>query len=384
MRLFKLIPAIACLLVAAASAEDRTAVTDIVDSTIRRVMQAHDIPGMAVAVTVGGTRHTYYYGIASRESRQPVTSDTLFELGSISKTFTATLAAYAQADGHLSLSESTGTILPALQGSRFGDVGLFHLGTHTAGDFPLQVPDHIVGNDQLMHYLKDWQPDHPPGTHRTYSNLGIGVLGMAAAASMRTSFDDAMEKTLFPALGMKNSYLHVPAARMKDYAQGYTRKDVPIRLRPGMLWAEAYGVKSSAEDMIGFIEANMRLAKLDGKLQRAIDDTHKEYFQSGDLRQGLIWEKYPYPTTLARLLAGNSDKMIYQAMPATSLNPPSSPQPDVLINKTGSTNGFAAYVSFVPARKTGIVLLANKNYPIEARVTAAYEILESLGKVPAR
>jgi beta-lactamase class C len=51
----------------------------------------------------------------------------------------------------------------------------------------------------------------------------------------------------------------------------------------------------------------------------------------------------------------------------------------VLINKTGSTNGFAAYVAFVPARRLGIVLLTNKNFPIAARVRAAFEILTQLG-----
>jgi beta-lactamase class C len=151
-------------------------------------------------------------------------------------------------------------------------------------------------------------------------------------------------------------------------------------LNPGVLASEAYGVKSNAADMIRFIEANMQMLALDPKLQRALTDTHAGYFKAGDMMQGLIWEQYPYPVDLKQLLSGNSDAMVYEPTPVTSLDTPLPPAANVMINKTGSTNGFAAYVAFIPAKRLGIVMLANKNYPVAARVTAAYRILTALDK----
>jgi len=360
-------------------------IRETVDKIIPPLMQAHNIPGVAVAVAIDGESTFFNYGVASRETREPITSETLFEIGSISKTFTATLATYAALNGDLSLSENVSKYLPSLAGSSFDTISLVHLGTHTSGGLPLQVPGEIKNNDDLMKYLKNWHPPYAPGTNRVYSNVGIGLLGMVTAERMHQPFEDAMEKMLLPALGLTHSYINVPADQMPRYAQGYTAEDKPIRVSPGVLGSEAYGIKSCSSDMIRFLIANMqstpsRSAEKDEKLHRAITDTHIGYFTAGEMTQDLIWEQYPYPVDLKRVLAGNSSQMINEATPVTQLSEPLPPQANVLINKTGSTNGFAAYVAFVPARKMGVVILANKRYGIEERVTAAYEILTQLDK----
>jgi beta-lactamase class C len=354
-------------------------ISSMIDSVIRPLMREYRIPGMAIAVTVNGESYFCNYGVASVETQRPITSETLFEIGSDSKIFTATLASYAQVNGKLLLSDSASKYLPSLRGSSFDSVTLLNLGTLTSGGLPLQVPETIGNTDQLMDYFRHWQPTYAAGTQRVYSNPGVGLLGMIAAQSMHESFDEAIEKKLFPMLGMNHSYINVPSDQIKDYAQGYTRQGAPIRLNAGVLSSEAYGVKSSTVDMIRFVAANMQIIKIDSKLQRAIDNTHTGYFRSGEITQDLIWEQYPYPVELKQVLAGNSDAMLYQATRATGLNPPLQPQANALINKTGTTNGFASYVAFVPAHKLGIVILANKNYPIAARVTASYQILDQLG-----
>ena len=363
-----------------AADSNRQDVKGTVDTVVKSLMQENGIPGMAVGIVTPSGNYVFNYGVVSKDTKAPVTDQTLFEIGSVSKTFTATLAAYAQVKGDLSLDDSATKHIPALQGSGLAAVSLMNLGTHTSGGMPLQFPDDVTNDDEMMAYFKAWSPSTKPGTSRTYANPSIGLLGLATAKAMDEDFVSLMQGTLYPKLGLKHTYLDVPEIERKNYAQGYTKKDQPIRMTPGVLDSEAYGVRTTAGDFARFIEANMNDAKIDPDLQKAIDATHTGYFKLGAMTQDLIWEQYAYPTDLKDLLAGNSNDVAYKPNPVTKINPPQQPQENVWINKTGSTNGFGAYVAFIPEKKLGIVLLANRNYPNAARVTTAHSILSDLAK----
>jgi CubicO group peptidase (beta-lactamase class C family) len=348
------------------------------DSIVKPVMEQYNIAGMAIGITVNGKRSFFNYGVASKSSGQAVTNETLFEIGSLSKTFTATLAAYGQVKGNLSLSDSVSKYLPVLKGSSFDHIQLIHLATHTAGGLPLQLPDSIKDTLQLISYYRQWRPLYAPGAYRVYSNPGIGLLGIVTAKSMGQPFTSLIESKLFRELGLTNSYIDVPADKMKNYAQGYNKKDSAVRLNPAVLALEAYAVKSCTRDLLRFLEVNMQVAKVDKQLEQAIALTHEGYVSSGALVQDMIWEEYDYPASLGTLLDGNSEKMIFDAVPASKINLAAPSRHERLLDKTGSTNGFSAYTLFIPSKKTGIVILANKSYPLSDRVTLAYQLLTRL------
>lgn len=351
-----------------------------VNAAVNPLMQTQGIAGMAVAVTANGKQHYFNYGVASKETAIPVTENTLFEIGSVSKTYTATLAAYAQAVGKLSFSDTASQVLPALRGSALDNISLLQLGTYSGGGLPLQFPAEYDSADKMLGYYSTWKPAYAPGSHRLYSNPSIGLFGYLAAHSMGQPFDPLMENTLLPKLGLKHTFLKVSQEQMGLYAQGYNKQGEPVRVNPGALDSEAYGVKTSAADLLRFVEANMRPAALEKPLQQAIALTHTGYYRVGDMTQGLGWELYHYPVTLDRLLAGNSTAMGMEAHEVQWLAPPQSPAQDLLINKTGSTGGFGAYVMFVPAKDIGIVILANKNYPNAERVKIAHQLLSALSR----
>lgn len=348
------------------------------ESVIQPLLQKHGIPGMAVGVTIEGKRYFVEAGLASRSPKINVTRDTLFELGSISKTFTATLAARAEVDGKLSLNDFVSQHLPELKDSALDRVRLLDLATHTAGGFPLQFPDGVKTQQDLTSYFRQWKPQFAPGVQRHYANPSIGLLGVVAARALAADFTTLMEGKLFPEIGLQRTYIKVPQKAMANYAWGHNREDKPVRVSPGPLDSEAYGVKSNTTDLLRFIEAYLGLGDVSAKLASALKTTRSGYFKVGEMTQDMIWEQYPYPASIEKLLAGNSPSVIFDPQPVQAIVPPMAPGSPVILNKTGSTGGFGAYVAFIPTRRIGIVMLANKNYPIDARVRAAHEIFSQL------
>lgn len=347
----------------------------VVDDVIRPLVKEHRIPGMAVAVLKGGQAHYFNYGVAELATGKKVSEQTLFEIGSVSKTYTATLGAYAVIKGAMKLDDKASQHALWLKGSAFDGITMAELATYSAGGLPLQFPDEVESLEQMQAYYRQWTPAYQPGSHRQYSNPSIGLFGYLAASSLQQPFAQLMEQTLLPGLGLHHTYINVPKQAMANYAYGYSKEDKPIRVNPGMLADEAYGIKTSSADLLAFVKAN--ISGVDDKgLQQAIALTHQGRYSVGGMTQGLGWESYPYPVSEQTLLAGNSAQVIMKANPTTAA--PKEMGSQRLFNKTGSTNGFGAYVAFVPAKGVGIVMLANRNYPIQERVKAAHAILSKL------
>ncbi|WP_312101554.1 AVDC family class C beta-lactamase [Acinetobacter venetianus] len=351
----------------------------VIDQQFKPLLAQYNIPGLAVAVTLNGQHYFVNYGVASKQSQQPVRNDTLFELGSVSKTFNATLAGYAQAQGKLSFSDHPAKYFPELNNTAVNRATILNLGTYTAGGFPLQFPDEVVTQQDMVKYFHKWQPKTKISGARQYSNPSIGLMGYVTALAMKKPYSELIEKTLFPQLGLKQSFIHVPESQMENYAWGY-KNDQAMRVSAGMFDAEAYGVKSSSADMLKFIDAQLNPQQLKQPMRKTIENTHVGYFKVGAMTQGLGWEQYTYPVSLATLLQGNSSKMALESHTVTPIKQPKLASAATLFNKTGATNGFGAYVAFIPQQKIGIVMLANTNFPNEARITASYQTIQQLLK----
>ncbi len=349
----------------------------LVDQNFKPLLEKYDVTGMAVGVIQNNKKYEMYYGLQSVQDKKAVNSSTIFELGSVSKLFTATAGGYAKNKGKISFDDTPGKYWKELKNTPIDQVNLLQLATYTSGNLALQFPDEVQTDQQVLTFFKDWQPKNPIGEYRQYSNPSIGLFGKVVALSMNKPFDQALEKTIFPALGLKHSYVNVPKTQMQNYAFGYNQENQPIRVNPGPLDAPAYGVKSTLPDMLSFIYANLNPQKYPADIQRAINETHQGRYQVNTMYQALGWEEFSYPATLQTLLDSNSEQIVMKPNKVTAI----SKEPSVkMYHKTGSTNGFGTYVVFIPKENIGLVMLTNKRIPNEERIKAAYAVLSAIKK----
>lgn len=349
----------------------------LVDQNFKPLLEKYDVPGMAVGIIQNNKKYETYYGLQSVQDKKAVNSSTIFELGSVSKLFTATAGGYAKTKGTISFKDTPGKYWKELKNTPIDQVNLLQLATYTSGNLGLQFPDEVQTDQQVLTFFKDWKPKNSIGEYRQYSNPSIGLFGKVVALSMNKPFDQVLEKTIFPDLGLKHSYVNVPKTQMQNYAFGYNQENQPIRVNPGPLDAPAYGVKSTLPDMLSFVNANLNPQKYPADIQRAINETHQGFYQVGTMYQALGWEEFSYPAPLQTLLDSNSEQIVMKPNKVTAI----SKEPSVkMFHKTGSTNGFGTYVVFIPKENIGLVMLTNKRIPNEERIKAAYAVLNAIKK----
>ena len=355
-----------------------TQLAEVVERTVTPLMNAQAIPGMAVAVIYQGQPHYFTFGKADVAANKPVTPQTLFELGSISKTFTGVLGGDAMTRGEVALGDPVAKYWPELTGKQWQGIRMLDLATYTAGGLPLQVPDEVTDTASLLRFYQNWQPQWKPGTTRLYANASIGLFGALAVKPSGMSYEQAMTTRVFKPLKLDHTWINVPKAEEAHYAWGY-REGKAVHVSPGMLDAEAYGVKTNVKDMASWVIANMKPDSLQApSLKQGIALAQSRYWRVGAMYQGLGWEMLNWPVDAKTVVGGSDNKVALAPLPVAEVNPPAPPVKASWVHKTGSTGGFGSYVAFIPEKQLGIVMLANKSYPNPARVEAAYRILDAL------
>lgn len=302
-------------------------------------------PGIVVGILENGRRRYISFGSAGA-GRAPIDEHTLFEIGSISKTFTGLLLADAVIRGEVRLDQPvsqlfpTGTTIPTRDGKV---ITLEHLSTHRSGLprlptnlAPANRADPYANYDvqRLTAFLAACVLSRAPGDSAEYSNLGAGLLGQALALRASSpSWGALVERRITTPLGMRETFVDVPAALVSRMATGHDERIVPVSGWHFDALAGAGALRSTGADMLRYLAAELDSAS--GPLVNAVvlGRTPRADFSPGT-RIALGW-----------MVSG----------------PPSHP----VWWHDGATGGFRSFAAFDPARHVAIIVLANSANAID-------------------
>src|SRR5579872_1392728 len=291
--------------------------------------------GIVIGVSERGVRRVMTYGAAK--------PDSIFEIGSISKTFTGLLLAQMAVEGKVDLRQAVRDLFPPGIAPRTNglEITLLDLATHHSG-LP-RMPDNTGPGDRRESYTNYHAPDlnnfiqrhgfgKPANTEFLYSNLGFSVLGAALANRAQSSYPELVRRDIMGPLGMKDTVITLSDEQRKRLLQGYGYDARPTAEWNLDVFASAGGIRSTAGDMLAYLEAELHPERTPFRSALVESQRFRDYV-TGNVRVALAW--------------------VYD--PETGV-----------YTHDGATGGFTSYACFDPRRDFAAVVFLNahpKSFP---------------------
>ncbi len=304
-----------------------------------------NVPGIAVGILCGAEIETTSAGFANLATRQPMTDDTISQIGSISKVFTATLAMMLVEDGLLDLDEPVVTYVPDLplaDAAARTTITLRHLLSHTAGFEGDRFISYGQGDDALARAiagfdtLRQWTV---PGDLWSYCNAGYYLVSRAIEVVAGQPFETVFRERLIEPLGLETTFFFAEDVITRPHAVGHYLK----RREEGHVMAHGYafprhvngtgGVVASVREVLRFARLHIGDGEIDGARllsPESAQATREPLTEAGDFSRnyGLGWCVHDYPDFRT-------------------------------ISHGGATRGFRANLTAIPERAFAIATLTN-------------------------
>lgn len=335
------------------------------DAEIRRLLAEHvDTRKSGVGIVAGvigpeGRRVVGHGRLGAADPSEP-DGDTVFEIGSITKAFTAILLAEMATRSEVDLDGPVQGLLgpevrmPARQGA---EIALSHLATHSSG-LP-RLPDNLDPEDpanpyadysaeRLHEFLSTHELSRDIGEEVEYSNLGVGLLGYALAREKDTDYETLLKQRVLGPLGMGDTSVSLTDSMRARLAPGHGLALEPVKGWDLRALAGAGGLRSTVNDLLTFVEANVGLVH--SPLQEAIALTHRprREFPGAGMAIGLAW--------IVRSEHGRE-----------------------FIWHNGGTGGYRSFLGFVRDSRTGVVVLSNSAHSVDA---LGFHLLDARFRLP--
>ncbi len=316
------------------------------DSEIRKILVEridtfHQGVGIVVGVIEPQGRRVVAYGSLNQGDPRPLNGDTIFEIGSVTKVFTSLLLADMVQRGEVALADPVAKYLPAdvkvpERGGRV--ITLVDLSTHTSG-LP-RLPSNLLPKDpanpyadytveQLYQFLSSYQLTRDIGSKFEYSNLGGGLLGHALARRAGLDYEALVRSRITGPLGMSSTGITLSPDMKARLAVGHNDKLAPVPNWDFQVLAGCGALRSSVNDMLTFLAANLGYVKSPlAPAMAAMLSVRRPTGTPGFGEIGLAW-----------LITKASD--------------------DEIVWHNGGTFGYRSFIGYDAKTRVGIVVLSN-------------------------
>lgn len=316
-------------------------IPDDVKENIRQRIEQGNAVGIVVGFIDGkGKREYFSHGTMTISGDQPVGEDSVYEIGSISKTFTGILLADMVLKGELKLDDLVEDHLPEdveVPSRNEVKITLQHLATHTSAlarmptnfrpaDASNPYADYSV--EDMYAFISGYSLPRDIGEKYEYSNLGMGLLGHILSLKEGTSYEQLMTERICDVLGMESTVITFTEELQERLAKGHNSTgevsnwDIPTL-------AGAGAIRSTARDMLTFLAANMGIER--SPLSEAMEMSHEARVEAGkNMQVGLAWH-----------IRDNEQTRI--------------------VWHNGGTGGYRTFCGFIKEQGIGVVVLSNIN-----------------------
>jgi serine-type D-Ala-D-Ala carboxypeptidase/endopeptidase len=312
---------------------------EVVESIEKRIQLGLN-PSIVVGIVDKDGTHFFNFGKKSANG-SAVDEHTIYEIGSITKTFTAILLAQQDIDGKLKIDDPIKNYLPSQvkvpqRGKK--EITFGNLSDHTSGlpSWPSNMSVSIQGTadytvDQMYSFLSDYKLTRNVGSAFKYSNFAQGLLGHILALNMGISYESLMIQTIASPLGMNETKITLDEEMKKNLAIGHNDgAETQAWYWPTL--AGAGSIRSSTYDMLKYLAANIGLTKT--SLQSAMNKTHEVRRNLIIARIGLAWQIWNW-------------------------------RKKGIICHNGGTWGFSSFAGFDKKTGKGVVVLTNSKESVE-------------------
>lgn len=318
------------------------------DEQIRKILadridRDHRSVGIVVGVIDSRGRRVIAHGAFAKGDTRPLNGDTVFEIGSVTKVFTSLLLMDMVQKGEVSLDDPVSKYLPAevKMPERGGKkITLRDLSTQSSG-LP-RMPNNFQPKDatnpyadysveQMYQFLAGHELRRDIGAEFEYSNLGVGLLGHALSRRAGMSYEELVKARIAGPLGMKNTVVTLTPELKARFATGHSATLSPVAAWDIPTLAGAGALRSTANDMLMFLAANLGYTKT-------------------PLSEPMAAE------VSVRRPAGGGMEIAYGWLVQTK-------DGKSIIWHNGGTGGYRTFVGFDPKARAGVVVLSNTSTP---------------------